>query len=617
MMARARLSAFLTLGSAVLLAFASSACNRTEAPARHVLLVTIDTTRADRLGSYGRANAGTEWLDGLAARGARVERAYTVAPITLPAHVSLLTGRIPPRTGIHVNGQLGMPAEVTSVADVLGRAGYFTAAAVGGHPLVKATPASRGFMAYDDAFEDRRNAMALERDAGLVVDAAMRLVGRRQGKPLFLWVHFFDPHDPYEPPPPFRERFASDPYQGEIARVDAALADLERRLRAQLGEEELLVVVAADHGESLGEHGEDTHGFFVYEAAVRVPLIFAGPRVPEGAVIEGPVSLVDVAPTLYALLDVAPPSGMDGGIIDFSAPASSTGTAYIESELPLRNYGWSELTGVVAGAEKYIHAPRAEFYDLDRDPGETSNLLPGAAARAGALREQRDAFVADRVEGGAAAADPALASLGYVQFSGASSEGASRPDPKDKIETYQRFQRASRALEQGRPDEALPLLDALLAAERTDGLAFKRVQALRMLGRVDEASSLVETLPTAFAGVAMERARIAVVQQRWNVAREALDQHLATSPRDAEALMLRGAAREFTGDARGAEDDYRASLGANPGFAGASLRLAALYAQTGRIADAIGVLETHLARHPGDELAAGLLRALREAGAGR
>ncbi len=617
MMARGDRFSVAPLVFAALLAFCWAGCSETEAPARHVLLVTLDTTRADRLGSYGRADAGTEWLDGLAARGARVERAYTVAPITLPAHVSLLTGRIPPRTGIHVNGQLGMPAEIATIADVLGRAGYFTAAAVGGHPLVRATPASRGFLAYDDAFEDRRNAMALERDAGLVVDAAMRLVGQRQGKPLFLWAHFFDPHDPYEPPPPFRERFANDPYQGEIARVDAALADLERRLRAQLGKEELLIVVAADHGESLGEHGEDTHGFFVYEAAVRIPLIFAGPRVPEGAVVEGPVSLVDVAPTLYALLDVAPPDGMDGGIIELAAPRASTGAAYIESELPLRNYGWSELTGVVAGVEKYIHAPRAELYDLARDPGEASNLLPLAAARAEALREQRNAFVADRVEGGAATADPALASLGYVQFSGSSSDGDSRPDPKDKIETYQRFQRASRALEEGRPDEALPLLDALLAEERTDGLLFKRAQALRMLGRVDEAASLVETLPSAFSGVAMERARIAVVQQRWSVAREALDQHLATSPRDAEALMLRGAAREFTGDVRGAEDDYRASLGANPGFAGASLRLAALYAQTGRVATAIHVLETHLARHPGDELAAGLLGALREDAAGR
>lgn len=590
-------------------------CSKQEQPARHVLIVTLDTTRADRLGAYGRANAGTPWLDSLARQGTRVDRAYTVAPITLPAHVSLFTGRIPPRTGVHINGQRELPASVPTLAETLRTAGFFTAAAVGGYPVGRSTPVSRGFGAYDDTFADRRNPSGVERDAGLVVQSALALARQRGEKRLFLWVHLFDAHDPYEPPSPFREQHSADLYQGEIARMDAALANLDRGLREALGDEPLLIAVVADHGESLGEHGEDTHGFFVYESTVRVPMIFAGPRVPKERVISGPVSIVDIAPTIYSLLDMSAPADMDGGIIDFSNAAfEATGPVYVESELPLRNYGWSELTGVIAGAEKLIEAPRPELYDVVADPGETRNLLPGAAAKAETLRALLTEFVMERVDGGDAEADPALASLGYVSLRQGGDPRAERIDPKDRISTYQRFQRASRLLESGRPGDALRIYDELFAEERTDGLIFKRAQTLRMLGRFAEADDQLDGLPQGMAGIPLEKGRIAIATERWDDARRWLGIHLTASPRDAEALMLRGAAAEFLGDPAAAESDYRASRAANPLFAAASLRLAALFVTLGRNTDAAHVLEEHLRVHPQDELASGLLGAIRSGG---
>ena len=285
---------------------------RQAAPARHLVLVTLDTTRADRLGCYGRRGAGTPWLDRLAERGTLFRRAYTPVPLTLPAHVSILTGLYPVHTGVHANGQTQLRTGVRTLAERLAESGFFTAAAVGGYPVTGRFPVRRGFEAFDDRLEDPNNAEGLERDGGKVVEAALRELGGRGDRRLFLWVHLYDPHDPYDPPAPFRERFADDPYQGEIARVDAALSELASGLEATLHGESVLFCVVADHGEALGDHGEPMHGFFIYEPTVRVPLILAGPRVPEGGARSEPVSTVDLVPTLLTLLGLPSPSGLDG-----------------------------------------------------------------------------------------------------------------------------------------------------------------------------------------------------------------------------------------------------------------------------------------------------------------
>lgn len=588
-----------------------------EPPApRHLLLVTLDTTRADRLGCYGKLNAGTPTLDGLADEGTRFERAYAQTPLTLPSHVSIFTGLNPPRTGIHVNGQESLPPSVRTLAEILVENGFFSVAAVGGYPVAGKFPVSRGFARFDDRMVDPNNPSGLERDAGEVVAAAMRQLDGWEGERLFMWAHFFDPHDPYAPPPPFAERYAEDSYQGEIARVDAALAELLRGLRSRLGSEELLICIVGDHGEALGDHGETTHGFFVYESTMLIPLIIAGPRVPQGDAWPHVVQSVDILPTLLELLDLPVPAGLDGVAIDLKGNGPAVARPiYIESELPYRNYGWSPLRGVIDGRLKYIAAPRAELYDILDDPNERHNL---ATAMPRELQEL-DAVLDDLMtaaldsQSDADMIDPRLSSLGYVGSGKAAAASGDLADPKDRLDVYQRFTSASRFMEKGRPERALPLLETLVRDEGTVGARLKRAQAWRMLGRLEEAEAELLSLERedpSLVAVKFEIARIAIWTNRPALALQKLEVYLESSPEDAEALMFRGAAREMLGDMVGAEEDYRRAQALNPAFHGASLRLGALLLVTGRTTEARSHLTVHLKNFPGDDIARGLLESM-------
>ncbi len=605
----------LAVALAALLVIGGCAHDLEQPPARHLVVVTLDTTRADRLGCYGRQDAGTPTIDALAERGTLFERAYAQTPLTLPSHVSIFTGMNPPRTAIHVNGQEGLPPGIRTLAELLAENGFFSVAAVGGYPVAGRFPVSRGFAMYDDRMVDPNNPAGLERDAAEVVAAAMRQLDGRKGARLFMWVHFFDPHDPYTPPPPFADRYADDPYQGEIARVDSALAELLGRLRSRLGSEEPLICVVGDHGEALGDHGEPTHGFFLYESSMRVPFVLAGPRVPRGRQFSGTVRTVDILPTLLKALDLPIPAGLDGGAIDLSGEGDAHDRpVYIETELPYRNYGWSPLRGVIDGRLKYIAAPRPELYDIRDDPDESRNLamsMPQELQRLDATLA--DFMVAGPGPGGdAEMIDPRLSSLGYVG-SGRAAASGDLPDPKDRLHVYLRFTSASRFLEEGRPGRALPLLEELVRDEGTIGARLKRAQAWRMLGRLEEAEAellRLEREDPSLVEVKLEIARIALWTDRASLALDKLEEYLASFPGDAEALMFRGAAREMLGDAGGAEADYRRALALNPAFHGASLRLGALLVVSGRTAEARSHLAAHLKSYPGDDIARGLLESL-------
>jgi arylsulfatase A-like enzyme len=599
---------------AAVLLLAGCARHPAAPPARHVVLVTLDTTRADRLGCYGHAEAGTPWLDGLAARGTRFARAYSAVPLTLPSHVSILTGLYPAHTGVHANGETRMRDGVRTLQEILSAQGFFTAAAVGGYPVSHRFPVRRGFEAFDDRLTDPHNAAGLERDAGEVVRAALEELGARGQRRLFLWVHLYDPHDPYDPPSPFRERFSADPYQGEIARVDAALAELAAGLEQALHGESVLYCVLADHGEALGEHGEDTHGFFLYEPTVRIPFILAGPRVPQGVTRTDLASTVDVVPTVLSLIGLTEPNGLDGVPHDTSPEGErSNRRLALETELPYRNYGWSPLRSAVDGPIKLIDAPKAELYDVLQDPAEGRNLLVDQRGDAARLRT----WIADTLGPRAApdeaseSIDPRLRSLGYVG-AGSPPRDAAGPlaDPKDRLGIYRRFTEASRALERGDARTALPALDALVAETDTPGVRFQRAAAYRMLGRFDDAQAELARVVAAdpsYSGVHIEEMRVAVGRNDWAAARGEADACLHENPAEPEAFLYRGAALEFSGDTTGAEADYRRALDINPAFGNASLRLAALLVRAGRIDEAKALLRGHLALHPGDELARGLL----------
>lgn len=430
------------------------------ATARHLVVVTIDTLRADRLGAYGNTSVPTPNLDRLAREGARALDATTHVPITRPSHTSLFTARYPSEHGVRDNIARPLAADVPTLAELLHQQGFATAAFVSSVVLAKQSGLNRGFDSYDDRFDvDTRDVTfldAVQRRGDATIGAVERWLDARtpeaQAKRTALWVHLYDPHDPYEPPEPFASQFRGREYDGEVAWTDTLIGRLRATLEAHHLWDDALVVVAADHGEALGEHGETGHGFFVYETTIKVPLVLHGPGVTPGTTIGGPFRLVDVAPTALALLGVpAFPSPVTGRDLSASLASAATpvaGTTYAESLTPLLHYQWSDLRVWRDGSWKYILAPRPELYDLTVDPGEMTDLSAAQPATARKLRAALEAVLRGEREKAtatdAAAEIPAemlqkLGALGYVSPGAAKDAVAQGADPKDKIGEFQKL----------------------------------------------------------------------------------------------------------------------------------------------------------------------------------
>jgi arylsulfatase A-like enzyme/Flp pilus assembly protein TadD len=449
-------------------------CGAPASPApKRVVLVTIDTLRADHVGCYGALGAHTPQLDTIAALGVRFEVALSPVPLTLPAHASLMTGLDPPGHGVRHNSVHRLGPEPETLAERLRGAGYATAAFVGARVLDRRFGLGRGFDVYDDRSSGRVSAATgfAERPADAVVDAAL---GWLRGAPerFFLWVHFFDPHADYRPPPGFASAFANDLYSGEIAFVDAELGRLLGAIEARWGVEDLAVVATADHGESRGEHGELTHAYSLYDATQRVPLVLRGPGLPRGRVAPGPASLLDVAPTLLAWVGVPPLPEAEGRDLRLLAEQSELGprALYLETLATQLDFGWSPLQAVWVERLKYVRAPRPELYDLESDPGETLNRASSEAGRVAELDGRLDALLAGRhrvprpAHLGEAERD-ALRALGYVVPEGEMApEDLGRvggEDPKDHVGALRELALVQVALAQDRPQEALQRLDRL------------------------------------------------------------------------------------------------------------------------------------------------------------
>jgi choline-sulfatase len=421
-------------------------------PARNLVLVTIDTLRADRLGTYGNATVATPNMDRLAREGAVALHASVQVPLTRPSHVSLLSGLYPAEHGIRDNVSPPLRPGVPLLAEILQRRGFRTGAFVSSIVLSKQSGLGRGFDTYSDRFEigddDARFLNTIQKRGDTTVAEATAWLRQPGPERRFAWVHLYDPHDPYEPPEPYATRYAGRLYDGEVAwsddlvgRLDAVLAETGRR-------DDTLFVVTADHGEGLDEHGEAVHGFFLYETTLHVPLIVRGPRVTPGTRIAGVTRSIDVMPTVLDLLGLAEATPAVSGRSLARALTGSVLTdepTFAESLTPLIHYGWSDLRALRDGRWKYILAPRPELYDLDRDPGELKNLADEEPARARAYRSGIEQQL--RLEQAARrGAEPAtatlppdmlekLGALGYVSGR-ASAERASGADPKDKIEEY-------------------------------------------------------------------------------------------------------------------------------------------------------------------------------------
>ena len=446
-----------------------------------VLLVTIDTLRADHVGCYGYKRVATPALDGLAATGVRFEHAYAQAPITLPSHAVILTGTYPMFNRVRDFTSAGLPDDIPTLAEILHRHGYATAAFVSSFALSSMWGLNRGFELYDDdlgvSTRGRKDLMLVERRGDRTVDRLLDWLGSPARTPFFVWLHLYDPHSPYRPPEPYRRQYASHPYDGEIAFDDAQLGRVFARLRALNLYDNTLIVVLSDHGESLGEHGEGEHGFFIYNATLRIPLITKFPQAgPAGRVIAQPVATVDLAPTIAQVCRISPEQtrSFQGrsllGTLG-TPPSEQSAAVYAESYYPRDSFGWHELRAVLTAQNAYIDAPRPELYDLAHDPAETVNLIAKNPSLAAALREHLADFET-RFTGGEVSAqgsrlDPEtlekLKSLGYLSYkaeTGGPVANADRADPKDKIGTLNRILRAADLTRAGKNAEA----DALLAA---------------------------------------------------------------------------------------------------------------------------------------------------------
>lgn len=481
----------------------------------NVLLITLDTVRADRVGCYGHKQARTNNLDSLARDGVLFKTAVAPTPLTLPSHCSILTGTYPMVHGVRDNIGYALASGQTTLATILKLHGYSTAAFVGAYVLDARRGLNQGFDTYSSPFQTRTqgekpfvvNLRTLERRAEEVVAEAIQWMRAQQSKPFFVWIHLFDPHDPYEPPARFRALFR-DPYDGEIAYADYALGQVINYLKAQGLYDQMLIVATSDHGESFGEHGEFTHGYFIYDTTLLVPLILkpaAGMAVQQ-AQIDTPVRTIDIAPTILQFLKVPVPPTVQGtsllslilGKHDDRRPPD----AYSETYYP-NQFGWSALRSLRQGRFKYIDAPKPELYDLQTDRRESRNLFGTNRAIALELKSQLEAIVARSVPEQRARATPAspvdielLKSLGYLGTSTPLPESVRQqnlPDPKDKLAAFQRISASAQLAAEGKCAQALGPLERLTQEDPSLYLAHF------LLGQCHFTSGEYEAAASAFA----------------------------------------------------------------------------------------------------------------------
>ena len=414
-----------------------------------MLLITLDTTRADRLGCYGYEKAKTPNLDGLAAGGVRLMHAYSPVPLTLPAHCSLFTGTCPPHHRVRNNGVYYLNEGNVTLAEVLKKEGFRTAAFVGSFTVDSRFGLAQGFDVYDDTFqtEEILKNFRSERRAEDVFLPFSEWLDANWGQQFFCWIHFYDPHLPYDPPSPFKEQSAGRPYDGEIAYMDSFVGKVMDKLSEKKIHDNTLVVIAGDHGEALGERREVDHGLFLYDNTLRIPLIFwAAGHLPSGFAVHSRAGLIDIMPTVLDILKIPMPSDVQGrSLIDaLRSKKQKDVPIYVETYYPQENYGWSHLLGLIEGDWKLIKAPKPELYNLVKDPHEDRNVIQDEAKITGRMLSELKDLVkklsSGRKEGSRKLTEEEerrLRSLGYAGAETAGGEpGKPLPDPKDKIEDY-------------------------------------------------------------------------------------------------------------------------------------------------------------------------------------
>jgi arylsulfatase A-like enzyme/tetratricopeptide (TPR) repeat protein len=569
----------------------------------NVVLVTLDTTRADRIGTYGYALAETPALDRLAREGVRFDDATAQSPLTAPAHAALLTGQYPGRLGVRNNASSPIPESAVTLAESLRGAGYRTGAFIGAFVVDRAYGFAQGFDVFDAAFTGFRQEIKgqVQRPAKEVVDPALAFIAAETAnEPFFAWIHLYDAHTPYDPPPPYNVKFAKRPYDGEIAYADAQFGRIVSALRASGVLDRTIVAVVGDHGEALGDHGEDDHGIFLYEAVTRVPWIMRLPNGERaGSVVAEQVRQVDLTPTVLDLAGARVTARTDGE----SVAALIRGTArrdpppsYTETWYPELHFGWSRLRALRVGEWKYIAAPKPELYDLRTDRAERRNVIGERSSVASRMAGELEAI--ERGFGAAATTTPPqpdadtiarLRSLGYIGLA-APPSGGRGADPKDRIGAMREFRAlltgATGDLKAGRHDAALGKLKKAVALNERAydahvllGSAYQQKGDLeRAVGEFDAAALLnpVMAAPHVLA------ADVYLGEVQLQRAMERADKAAALEPNSGEVAALRGKIFERAGRGNEALAEYQRAIALNPSDTAARGRLAGLAMNMGR-----------------------------------
>ena len=567
----------------------------------NIILITLDTTRADRMGFLGWKGGLTPNLDALARQSAVFTHAYSHVPLTTASHATILTGTYPQFNHV-VDFGIPLSDKLPYTPDILRKSGYHTAAFVASlvlDPLGGTAPGfDRGFEVYDAGFRLRPRGAdrykTVERRASEVVNHALAWLSKRKAGPFFLWVHFYDAHDPYDPPEPFKSRYKSDPYDGEIAYVDAQLGRFLTALRTQGLYDKSLITVMADHGESLGEHGENTHGVFLYDSTIHVPLVVKVPGLhASGKQVDTRVSLVDIAPTMLRQAAVAVPSEMQGQSLLSLMKASSAQSAttedrpsYAETDYPHRAFGWSSLRALRTGKYLYVRAPQVELYNQASDPQEKNNLAPSSKAVADTLGSQLEDFRRKTSQSLVELAKPdpeqveKLRALGYVASDTSNSKTGSADsgiDPKSKIEVSNLLHDAMLDVEDAHYQQAVPLLDRVLVEQ--------------------------PGMPIAEMQLGIAHARL----KNYGKALPHLEKAVKVLPDSGMGHYELGLALFETGDWKSAAPEFEAAVAKAPRWADAHFSLGSVYARIDRVPEAMTELDTTLKLNP-DHYRANLLR---------
>jgi choline-sulfatase len=621
----------------------------------NLLLVTLDTTRADRIHAYGFDGVETPNLDRLAREGVLFEQAVSPAPLTLPAHSSIFTGAFPPAHGVRDNGGFFLDDRETTLAERLQAGGFTTGGFVGAYVLDHKWGIAQGFQTYFDDFDlSKYQSLSLgsvDRPGDEVADKALAWLDQVSAKRFFGWVHFYDAHSPYDPPEPFKSRYAGHPYVGEIAFVDSQVGRLLAYLDAHHLADRTVIVVMGDHGESLGEHGEATHGFFVYQATLHVPLLIRTPYdVMAGRRVADTVRSIDILPTVLELLGVKTPDRLEGSSVVplMTGAKQELGlAAYSEAIYPRFHFGWSDLRALTSGRYKYVAAPRPELYDLQQDPAEAHNIYPERQALGDRMNQELIALegrmsATAQAPKAAVEVDPdaraRLAALGYVGtfVTALAPDRAGLADPKDKIQLFNLMTQAREtARHDTESDEGLHALERVVAADPKvidawfmlgneyyrrrqfaraidqftralelkpdyDLVVINMANAYRALGRDQEAMvgyrRFMELDPKN-AQIRYEAAQILIDGGNLDEAQRELTQALALEPTLAAARNALGVLALRRGDLAGAEREIRAAIAQKPDVRLAHYNLALLAEQQGDLPRAVAEYKQEIARH--------------------